>query len=221
MSKIARRSIVQVITLGLNLIAGTLLAQSTVSGVITDPSGVEVANALVEAVPRPAHEEAKGGTIGDRSNPWIQADGQGKFTLSLAPGRYKIRAKDESEGYPDPIFLLSTSPLAKFPEIVVGDSDVSGLRVTLGPKGGVLEGNVRDERTKLPIAGAKITISDARAPAAYVEVFSDRGGHFQFTVPSKPISVFVTAKGYRIGRMEEFVLSGGRHRSIQVDLEQE
>jgi hypothetical protein len=221
MSKIVRLATMQVITLDLTLLMGSLLAQSTVSGVVTDPNGSDVAHALVEAVARPTHDEAKGGTVGDRPNPWIQADGQGKFTLNLAHGRYKIRAKAESEGYPDPVFLLSTTPLAKFPEIIVGESDLCGVGVTLGPRGGVLEGNVRDDRTKLPIVGAKITISDAHKPVAYVEVFSDRSGHFQFTVPAKPVCVSVTAKGHRNERIEEFALSGGQRRNVQIDLAQE
>ena len=114
--------------------------------------------------------------------------------------------------------LIHIYPSAKFPQVIVGQSDISGVRVTLGAKGGVLEGKVRDETTRLPIVGAKITISDARAPGAYVEVFSNKDGGFQFTVPAKPVLISATAMGYEKRRAEEVALSGGQHRRIEIDL---
>src|SRR5271167_3292100 len=94
-----------------------VLGQVVVSGVVTDAAGSEVAHASIEALPRAGAEPV--GTVGDRPNPWIQANAHGRFTISLFPGRYKIRAKDESDGYPDPVFMLNSDPAARLPEISV------------------------------------------------------------------------------------------------------
>jgi Carboxypeptidase regulatory-like domain len=189
--------------------AGGEPTEQNVAGVVMRVDGSEVPGACVSA-------RAVGASAGNMG--CTKTDEHGAFTMRLRPGEYVIRAKDEAEGYPDPSFLLSADPTAKFPQVVVGQSDISGVHVTLGAKGGVLEGKVQDEATRLPIVGAKITISDARSPGAYVEVFSKKDGGFQFIVPAKPVFIFATAIGYENGRAEEVALSGGQHRSIEIDL---
>jgi len=194
-----------------SLSAGDQSAERNVAGVVTRIDGSELPGACVFA--RAAGAGASAGNMG-----CTETDEHGGFTMRLRPGEYIIRAKDEAEAYPDPNFLLSADPSAKFPQVIVGQSDISGVRVTLGAKGGVLEGKVQDETTRLPIVGAKITISDARAPGAYVEVFSNKDGGFQFTVPAKPVLISATAMGYEKRRAEEVALSGGQHRRIEIDL---
>jgi hypothetical protein len=183
--------------------------ERSVAGVVTTIDGSDAPRACISA--RPVGTSA--GNLG-----CTEADEHGAFTIRLRPGEYIIRAKDEAEGYPDPNFLLASDPSAKFPRVVVGQSDVSGVRVVLGAKGGVLEGIVRDQATGFPIVGAKVTISDAHAPGAYVEVFSNKDGAFQFTVPAKPVVVSAAAMSYESGPTEEVTLTGGRHRSIEINL---
>jgi len=192
-----------------SVVASGQAEEHSVAGVVTGIDGSEAPRACVSA--RPVGPSA--GNMG-----CTEADEHGAFTMRLRPGEYIMRAKDEAEGYPDPNFLLSTDPSAKFPRVVIGQSDVSGVRVVLGARGGVLEGRVRDKATGLPIVGAKVTISDARAPAAYVEVFSNKDGAFQFTVPARPVIVSAAATSYEKGRPEEVALSGGRHVSIEINL---
>jgi hypothetical protein len=197
------------------LASGHAGAQTAVSGTVVDPRGSPVPGAFVEALPI-----TKGGFAASLS--WKKTDDHGKFSLSLGEGRYEIRAKDESEGYPDPNALLSVNADALFPEISVSDRELRGIKVRLGPKGGTLDGDVRDKTTEKPISKAKITIRDPRNPQAFVEVFADKDGRFQFTVPPKAVVVSVTAPGYETGYFEngrELDLSGGERRTITLEVE--
>ena len=198
----------------INLTATGFSSDHYVLGIVVDANGSVVGNASVTAVP-----VDEGGSAGDLG--WVHADNNGWFRLVLRPGRYVIRAKDESDGYPDPSFLLCSDPRANFPQISVERSDVSGVRAVVGMKGGVLEGDLRDASTQQGIPKAKVTIRDAQKPYAFVEVFADKTGHFRFTVPSKPIHVVATAAGYETIQYEGgklLTLSGGEHRSLMVEL---
>jgi hypothetical protein len=212
----------QAIILGLTLLARTHAAGSTVSGVVIDSGGLEVAHALVEAVPMAGNEPEKGGTVGDRPSPWIQADSHGGFSISLRPGRYRIRAKDEADGYPDSIFMMNSDPTARFPEISVGEVDLSGVRVILGKQGGILTGEIVDLVSSSPVPRGKVTFRDARDPRAYVEVFADERGRFLFVVPNKPVLISAGANGYGIAKFAggaEVALSSGERRSIVLELQ--
>jgi len=198
------------------------VGQVSVNGVIVDSTGRPMAHAFVEAIPR-ASNGGKG-TVGSRLNPWSPADAQGRFTISVPPGRYKIRAKDEADGYPDPVYWLNADPTAVFPEITVEQESISDVRVVLGKKGGILEGSLRDSATQLPIPKAKITIREAGKPEAFVEVFTDGAGNFEYTVPSKPIQIVATASGYSptyYGNGAALILSGGEHRAVTIELSRE
>jgi Carboxypeptidase regulatory-like domain len=110
---------------------------------------------------------------------------------------------------------------AKFPGISVKRTDISEVRVVLGSKGGVLSGDLRDDATERAIPGAKVTIRDAWRHEVFVEVFVNEVGHFQFTVPNRPIRILATAPGYeatRYGKGAELTLSQGERRSVTLDL---
>jgi hypothetical protein len=203
----------------LAVVIGSSLAQSqtTVAGTVVGPDGAPAPNSSVEAFPIQSD-----GFAGNLT--WIKVDDHGNFRLTLHEGRYEIRAKDESEGYPDPNALLSVDPNALFPEVVVSREDISGVQVRLGLKGGILEGDVRDKVTQSPITNAKVTIRDVKKPEAFVEVFSDKAGHFQFTVPNKALQVLATAPGHvavSYADGAELKLSGGERRSIVIELKHE
>ena len=198
----------------------TAWAQMTITGVVIDSSGAVPAHAFVEAIPRTS--DGGKGTVGDRLNPWTPADVHGRFTISLPPGRFKIRAKDEADGYPDPSYWLNADPTAIFPEIIVDQKSIPNVRVILGRKGGVLDGEVLDLQSRGAVSGGKVTIRDAQNADAYVEVFTDASGHFRFTVPNKPLFISVTTAGYKttaFAKGGEVVLSGGEHRSIVLELQ--
>jgi hypothetical protein len=189
----------------------------TVFGVVTDAHGLVVAGASVAAIP--VEEKGSAGNFG-----WVHVDNKGRFRLVLTPGRYVVRGKDEADGYPDPSFLLCSDPNADFPEIAVEQADISDVRVVLGTRGGVVLGDLRDETTQHTVSKGKVTIRDARQQDVFVEVFTNEVGHFQFTVPNKPIQILATAPGYRVTYYEggaELLLSGGERRTVAIGLNRE
>jgi hypothetical protein len=206
------------VALAIPLVQGTCPAQMKVVGTVTNSEGVSVAGSLVGAFPI---SPRGGGVVGDRPNPWASTDADGKFSISLPPGYYRIRAKNEKDGYPDPIYWLSADPTAIFPEITVGTKEVSDVHVVLGKRGGVLSGELIEQGSLTPIPKGKVTLRDANNPNAYVEVFSDKGGHFHFTLPSKPIAVSASATGYGAASFAggaAITLSSGEHKEIVIEL---
>jgi carboxypeptidase family protein len=194
---------------------GDTIVTQAVSGVVVSSDGSTPSNVVVQAVPVGGI-----GTAGTRT--WVSTDKQGRFEILLKPGRYQIRAKAESEGYPDPSFLLSADANATFPNVVVDAHRISDVRVVLGSRGATLEGEVRDQRTGRPLGKAKITISDADHPQAYVEVFTNDSGRFHFTVPAKPLVIRATASGYNSATLDSgrrLTLSSGERRELDIELE--
>lgn len=169
-------------------------AVTKVRGVVFDPTGTPVPGALVRALPRPGEWEGNG-IVGSFKETWVETNAQGEFSLDLAPGKYRIQAKDEAHGYPNPVFALCSDPSADFPIVAVGSSGLSNVRVVLGNQGGILAGQVYDRIRLQLIAHAKIRISDTYDPKSYVEIFTDQRGGFQFTVPNKSLTVSTTASG--------------------------
>ena len=190
-------------------------APATVTGVVSDPSGAPLPNSSVEAVPIDNY-----GFVGNLT--WTQTDDHGNFRLNLREGRYEIRGKKETDGYPDPNSLLSVDSKASFPEVVVSKRDIEGVQVRLGLKGGVLEGTVRDRTSHDFVQKAKITIRDAKRPQAYIELFTDKTGRFRFTVPCKPLIVSAVAERHQETHLDggsEWIPSSGEHRTVIFELE--
>lgn len=126
------------------------------------------------------------------------------------------------DGYPDPLYWLNADPNAIFPEVVVGQKDISDVRVVLGSRGAMLEGQVRDN-TGRPIRKAKVRVSDADHPQAYVEVFTNDMGQFHLVVPAKPIVIQAAVARYRSstvnGGENAFTPSSGERRKVDIQLE--
>ncbi len=189
--------------------------QAVVAGVVSDSGGHPLSGASVEAFPIES-----GGFAGDLN--WTRTDDGGSFRLSLRPGRYEIRGKDEPDGYPDPNALLALDPEATFPEVIVDTQEVQGVQVRLGRRGGILEGDLSDEQTGKPVAKAKVTLRDPKRREAFVEVFTDESGHFRFTLPPKPVVISAMAEGYAPAYPVEgrtVTLSEGEHRSVTIKLQ--
>jgi len=197
-------------------------AATNVGGTIRDALGNPLPHAHVTVIPQ--GKETRGGVVADLHNRWTAANDKGEFQLNLARGRYKIRAKAEVDGYPDPTFWLNADPLVKFPEISVGEKDITGLEIKLGKLGGFLNGSVFDRLSGNPLAGARLRLQDTKNSYAVVEVFTDTDGHFQFTVPSKPMVVSATAPGHKpmtFRSGEHLVVSPREHRHIEFQLDRE
>lgn len=214
---------IAVITVSLALVVSAVLAQTNettaaavISGQVLDSDRTEVPNAQVAAFLIPVGSSAIAGNIS-----WTPTDDHGRFRITLRPGRYIIRAKAEQSGYPNPDALLSADPSARFPTISVEQSDLSAIVVILGKKGAVLEGYTYDAQSRAAISGSKVTLQDVRNSRAIVELTTDKSGHFQFTIPAKPIFVFASAPGFksvRFAKGQPLTLSSGEHRSISIEL---
>ncbi len=188
-----------------------------VSGVVVDSDGIAVPNSFVQAMRRSPPNS--GGTVGSLN--WVRTDENGRFAIKLSSGIYKLAAKNESKGYPDPVFMLNRDPTARFPEVSLVDQDIPNVVIMLGAKGAILEGTILDQQSQKGIAEAKVTIRDARSSDAYVEVFTDGSGHFQFTVPTRPLVISATATGHQNKAFDlgkELTLSAGEHRTITMHL---
>lgn len=192
-----------------------------VSGTVRNAEGNVLPHAYIQVRPL-AEKHSTEGVVGNSSNSWIPVNISGRFQITLLPGHYLIKAKDEVDGYPDPSFWLNLDPSARFPKVTVEDKEISNVDIVLGRQGGILEGSVRDAITRQPIHGAKIRMQDPSNSYAYVEIFSDRDGRFKYTLPSKPVLISVTAAEYLPSAVEngaQITLSPGEHRNIGILLQ--
>lgn len=190
---------------------------AVVKGQVVASDGSEIQSAQVTAIPI-----TTSGHAGHLH--WTNTDSHGQFRLVLEPGRYQIRAKAEADGYPDPNALFSVDPSARFPTISVTQSDISGVRVVLGAKGGILVGDLRDRQSHVGISHGKVILRDAGDPSAFVELTTDGQGRFQFTVPNKAFTILASAPGYKTAHFmdgQPLTLSGGEQRNITLELNQQ
>jgi hypothetical protein len=96
--------------------------------------------------------------------------------------------------------------------------------VVLGSRGGILTGSVQDAGTHAPVADAKVRLQDAHNSQAYVDIFTNSADQFQYTVPSKPIVISVSAAGYKPAAPQaagEVILKPGEPRQIDIELTRE
>jgi hypothetical protein len=115
-------------------------------------------------------------------------------------------------------------PSARFPTISVAQSDISGVQVVLGAKGGILVGDLRDRQSHGAISHGKVILRDARNSNGFVELTTDVQGRFQFTVPNKAFTIFATAPGYKAAHFmngQSLTLSAGEQRNITIELNRE
>ncbi|HXM62228.1 MAG TPA: carboxypeptidase-like regulatory domain-containing protein [Terriglobales bacterium] len=135
----------------------------SIAGIVIAPDGAAVPKAAVEAVRLPGARD----DLTANQLQWIQTDNEGRFQLTLTRGRYEIRGKDENDGYPDPNFLLSSDTHSLFPVVAIDSTDLTDVKVKLGPKGGILEGELLDQATRSPVEKGKVTIADAQNPKIF------------------------------------------------------
>lgn len=192
--------------------AVSMFSQVNVTGTVFGENQERLAGASVEAFPI-----RNTGFAGNLH--WVKADQNGDFLLSLSPGQYEIRGKNETGGYPDPNSLFAVSPKAVFPLVTVEREPLRGVQVRLGPRGGVLEGNIRDADTAKPISEAKVLIRAVGNPERFVDLSATESGRFEYAIPPKAVIVCASGNGYRSSCGTEINLSGGEHRSIVVQLE--
>ena len=130
-------------------------------------------------------------------------------------------------GYPDTTGKLFASPDDHFPEVnLAPGAALSGIDIHLGPPDGRIEGDVVDKSTRDAIPLARITLRWAEDPSVFMSSSLRRTGHFEYALPKRPITIMVTAPGYRpwvyqnpSGHDQFVVLSRSDHLVLTVELE--
>lgn len=144
------------------LVAGTALAQGTITGTVVDETGKPLAGAKV-------HITERDRLVGHRLIQSYETDASGCFRISDVPwGTYFVLAAKEGAGYPDPEGTFYSDNVA--PTVTLAEGLPSAdLIVKLGPKAGVLElGPVTDSATGKAIPLASVTVRRASDPNLFI-----------------------------------------------------
>ena len=176
----------------------------TITGVVTDAAtGRPISNVSTHAEPQQEGPSADAGTgFG------------GEYTLSgLAPGRYRIRAWANDQGYASRYFGQSPG-LEIEAVLIVGSELLAGIDIVLG-RGATVSGRVTDAATGRPVAGIGVRaapVDGGRHEWAYTE--SD-GTYALRGLP--PSSFYLsTANGGEHGYVEQFY--DGHVKQDQADI---
>jgi hypothetical protein len=203
--------------LPLVLMGQTNVPRGEVRGSVVDALGVPVAGAQVTATPAGVLLYIKR---------WVTADQEGRFLIDrLGWAEYRVRAKKESDGYPDTsccIFddsaavAVTLSPAAPSSTVVV----------KLGPKAGIVTPSFSDSETGRAVdaKAARVHIWIWDNPNAYFDTGFGLSG-FLLIPSSKAIGIEFTVAGYDPWRCpsgpgpgEPITLAPGEKRAIQVGL---
>jgi hypothetical protein len=146
---------------------------------------------------------------------------------SPAFGKTRICASLERLGYPDTRGKLFASPTDHFPEVVLArGAELENVDIHLGPPDGLIEGTVIDKNTGAIVPFARITLRWPQEPSVFMSAGISSGGHFQYALPNRPISIEITAPGYRPWTYSDpsshahFIqLRSTDHPSLKIELE--
>jgi len=147
-----------------------------IKGIVTDGDGSPVSDATVYAVPQ--------GLMLDEITPRsVQTDRNGKFDFR---GRfpfeaYKLYARKDEDGHPDPLDRFYADSKADVPRVdLTADHPSAVVAVKLGAKAGVLEGRVIDAETGA-VLKARLGFLDGQGNGGGVD--SDAEGKFRALLP--------------------------------------
>jgi hypothetical protein len=183
-----------------------------IEGTVVDNNGQPISGSIVYA----AKTDFVTGTI-----PVALTDKLGKFTLkSLPPGIYKLSAKKEDDGYPDPESAFHYGRLpANLLQVTVNENQITqNVIVKTGTRMGVLTINVVNATTKQPIKSSKVTLRrlDNTEFLYITGAYDADGANKKIPVPSVPFTVEVSTPSYAVWRYrKEGSLKQGD--SLQVD----
>lgn len=144
----------------------------------------------------------------------VLSDEHGRFEVrNLRPGRYMVFASKEEANYadtesrfygdtPDEVSISKEKPIAD-------------VIVQLPPAAAVLIGTVTDAKSKHPVPGAQIRISQTNAPTRWIQLAASlKTADFRVLVPSnRRIKIEFYAAGYRASMIElEGLLPNVEHK---------
>jgi hypothetical protein len=186
-------------------------SRGSISGTVQDETGKPVSEAKVRA--DPMDRQPVGSAVR-----YVQTDAEGHFRIDhLDWGKYKVFAEKEEAGYPDTYwsfysddaFLVATlTPLAP----------VADIRISLGPKAGVIKGVVRDSITGAPLnAGFKLTRATDPKKWISTSVSSD---YRVLLPPSTDVLLEVSAPGFKTWTLSAPLrLQAGTEMHLDIPLE--
>ena len=158
-----------------------------VRGETQDSSGQKVACVHVCAMPE--------NPVSGEFFPCAFTTSNGKFLIGVdKPGKYRLIADRTEEGYMSQYLPFYKQPAVPVPEIVLdGASANPYVQINLGPKAGVLTGNVIDVTTGRAVEDAAIVLCHAADPSVCFQTsaknvegkFSVHAGHVPFTLRIK------------------------------------
>jgi hypothetical protein len=186
----ARLVILLTVALALPAVAQkTSCPTGDINGRVVDALGKPVPNAEVRTLPEQCT------VVG--LEPAASTDDNGNFHLRGVPeGLNTVFAKKEYEGYPDARFAVFASETDRFPNVVVKPAEqISGVIITLGPKGGVLSGRVVDGAGQSVIT-ARVVLARVDKPQWKYSRTVDQKGEFRVVLPARALHFSVTAPGY-------------------------
>jgi hypothetical protein len=201
-----------------HVISQTSATDVTVTGRVVDSDGRPVDGARISIFPM---DQAISGSL-----PQAFTDRDGRYTLVIPPfsGRTRFCAVKESAGYPDTQGLLFKSETSYMPI----EHLMAGTRITvdikLGQPDGTIEGLIIDGKTHSAVPRARIMLR-RDDPQAMYSATVPTDGHFIFALPPVPISLAVTAPGYKPwiyeqknSQTEKFVLKPTDRKLVTVEL---
>jgi hypothetical protein len=151
----------------------------------------------------------------------------GRYTLSSPPyrGRTRFCAVKENAGYPDSQGLLFTSDNDNMPEVSLAPGAHLVVDIHLGDPDGILEGSVVDARTGAPISKARVTLHRDQPESMYSATVPP-SGRFLFPLPPVPISLSISAPGYRpwkyrdpVSGVTTLALGTADHKILRIELQ--
>jgi len=168
-----------------------------ISGHVMDKAGHPVQNATVEFFPF-------AGFIGMRTYPLeARSDASGYFTFSIPPlGKGSLRAMKFDDGFPDAINALYGREAFNKKNGSVRRINVkegaSSIEVTLrfGDPYAVIDWTIRSGADHSPLDSSAWKIALTDEPKSY-ESASGLGAHFLFVLPKRPVTIVISAPGYK------------------------
>lgn len=188
------------------------LQQGRIVGKVVNESGSPVGNAQVTP-------QFLGPAVMRTLVQKVNSDADGNFRIEgLEWGPYAVYAGKEAEGYPDTRVPLYRSRPASRVELSP-EHPVRELTVTIGPKGGVLVGSVRDQMGNTPLPVQLILQKKDGSGLLYLSEPPD----FQALLPANTdVLIEIHAPGYKpwsYGKESKRTLRLSSGEQIKVDIE--
>jgi hypothetical protein len=169
----------------------TQKASLLITGQVTDADGSPVANVKVYAYPVIA-------LIGRL--PAASSDKEGRFSITVEQaGKYLLATSKMEAGYPSTYSDFYNPSGASLPEVLVEEYQATpAVNIQLGPKAGKLVGRILDAETNKTVKEVQISICRVEAPMHCQRHTAEEPLElFQSLVPPVPLSIRVSAAGYK------------------------